>query len=116
LRRLEAAASGLSTPTTSLPIVGSNWMGMFPNLSLTHLIPSRRVQPDYLLRLYEETRLSEMKMAAGNGRAANPIPLGVVATLRHYLGQLRRGKFERGMRAANRRASQRFRKWLRLSS
>jgi len=97
--RNEAISSGLG-------------LGMFPALSLTHLIPSRRVQPDYLVRLYEESRLSLMKMTTATGGVADPVPLGRVATLRFYLGQLRRGKFDRELRAANRRASQRFRMWL----
>jgi GT2 family glycosyltransferase len=92
-------------------------LAMFPELSLIHLIPSRRVQPDYLLRLCEESRLSEMKLAHSTGRAVNPYPLGILVTLRFYLGHIKRRTFGRRtfgrqVNAANRRASQRFRKWL----
>jgi glycosyltransferase involved in cell wall biosynthesis len=38
-------------------------MGVFPELRLTHLIPKERVSLDYLLKVYEGTRISNLLLA-----------------------------------------------------
>jgi hypothetical protein len=38
-------------------------MGVFPELKLTHLIPKERVAPEYLLRIFEGTEISNLLLA-----------------------------------------------------
>jgi hypothetical protein len=102
-------------------------MGMFPQLSLVHLIPSRRVQPDYMVRLYEDRVYSQMVLAAAHGRTPPQMDAkGLASTAWSVLSRVLepgfvRSKFRRLhtwrlKRQALRRASDRFRKWCDESS
>jgi len=90
-------------------------MGMFPELLVTHLIPARRVKEEYLVRLYEDIQFSQMIVAALHSVEPYVWPAGMVATFRFYLSQLKRSGVEQRMRAAHRRASNRFRAWLKTA-
>ena len=102
-------------------------MGMFPQLSLVHLIPSRRVQPDYMVRLYEDRVYSQMVLAAAHGRTPPHMDAkGLASTAWSVLSRVRepgfvRSKFRRLhawrlKRQALRRACERFRRWCDESS
>lgn len=91
--------------------MGLGW-GMFPQLTLTHLIPERRLTRDYLVRLYEEGTLSYMILAHTQGRDAGAEAPGLLSKIRYYLGRYRRSPFERRIRDAHRRASERYRRWV----
>lgn len=63
--------------------------GLFPRLSLTHLIPAERVQQDYLLRLVEGTRLSHAILDHLHG---HPVPEEIPPSYRLALVALVRGR------------------------
>jgi glycosyltransferase involved in cell wall biosynthesis len=86
-------------------------IGVFPDLLVTHLIPARRVQEEYLLRLYEDVQFSQMMVAALHSVEPYLSPAGIVAEFKFHLSQLKRPAGERQMRAAHRNASKRFRAW-----
>lgn len=102
-------------------------MGMFPQLTLVHLIPSRRVQPDYMVRLYEDRVYSQMILAAAHGRTPPTTNAQSLASrVWSMLSRMRKPGFvrskvrrlciERIMHQAHRRANERFRRWCDESS
>lgn len=85
-------------------------MGRFAELSLTHLIPARRLEPDYLLRMYEAQGFSGVLVNALWGREPSDDPsAGVPRLARLGLAALRRETAMRKYRAAQRRGMQRAR-------
>lgn len=66
-------------------------MGVFPQLSLVHLIPAERVTLNAFARLYEHRLGSQMALAAAHGRAVTvPEAAGGLAAARSMLRSLRR--------------------------
>jgi hypothetical protein len=61
--------------------------GLFSALKLTHLIPSARLQEDYLVKLIEEIRYSEVLLLARHERAPS---IADIPIWRRLLGQIKR--------------------------
>jgi glycosyltransferase involved in cell wall biosynthesis len=85
-------------------------MGIFPSLSLLHLISSERVRLDYLLSLVEQTSMSEVLLEAVRGRRAQPPTMGdlVIRWIRHVFAP----PFQRKLRTAEYRGREKGRKLL----
>jgi GT2 family glycosyltransferase len=80
-------------------------MGLFPALKIFHLIPKRRVTQDYLIRLYEGSRTSNMMMAyKWQGIPVNS-PYTVRGTLSVIKNCVTRRGIDRRMYLANLRAT-----------
>ena len=80
-------------------------MGVFPQLTLTHLIPKERVSEEYLLKLYEGTRASIMLLIYKRTGIVPRFPLrpwGLLSALKHLV--TKRG-IHRHMYLANVRAT-----------
>ncbi len=80
-------------------------IGIFPELKLTHLIPSRRVEKDYLLRLVEGAYVSNALLAykwTGTRPRSASRPIALLSTVKNLL-RLRgidRETYLAGLRAA----------------
>ena len=71
-------------------------MGVFPELKLTHLIPERRLSPEYLLRIFEGTKQSHHLLTYKWTGAVPPNPLrlrGLLSIAKNLA--TRKGIFER---------------------
>ena len=80
-------------------------MGLFPALKISHLIPKRRITEDYLLKLYEGSRTSNLMLAykwRGISVASPFTVRGILSILKNYF--VRHG-IDRGMYFANLRAT-----------
>lgn len=86
--------------------LGYGW-GNFPSLSIVHLIPARRMEESYLLRLREEIMVSNVFLAALNGYAT-PRPSSTSRFLPQYVWRyLRWGPSYARVLAAERRGLRR---------
>jgi glycosyltransferase involved in cell wall biosynthesis len=87
-------------------------MGLFPALKILHLIPKQRITEDYLVKLYEGGRLSNLMLAYKWQGVAVDSPFtgrGILSILANFL--VRRG-IDRRMYVANLRASLKARRLL----
>jgi hypothetical protein len=78
---------------------------VFPALKISHLIPKRRITEDYLLKLYEGSRTSNLMLAykwRGISVASPFTVRGILSILKNYF--VRHG-IDRGMYFANLRAT-----------
>ena len=62
--------------------------GVFRRLTLTHLIPSRRVEREYLLRLYEACAQSDLLLLLTRMKAKNPVGISLAQIARRLLPPL----------------------------
>lgn len=84
-------------------------LGMFPELSLHHLIPSRRLERDYLLDLIRNMALSHHILEAIHGKLPQPDPpMGFVKRIRFRRLLASLPDFERDVLMARRDAKSRF--------
>jgi glycosyltransferase involved in cell wall biosynthesis len=78
--------------------------GRFVRLSLTHLIPSRRLRLGYLTRMAEEMRIStQILMSLRGGTVTQPQPQRLLARLNTFFHRMRLSREERAIYDANMR-------------
>jgi glycosyltransferase involved in cell wall biosynthesis len=80
-------------------------IGIFPELKMTHLIPKERVAPDYLLRMFEGTGISNLLLAYKWKGDPPWTPLTVQGLLSVLKNVLFRNGIDRRMYLANVRAA-----------
>jgi hypothetical protein len=80
--------------------------GLFPQLVLTHLIPARRVQKDYLIELCESLAYSEYRLRRLRETVAKS-EFSILAELKHRLKLCCMKPLERSFASAYRRGRKR---------
>jgi glycosyltransferase involved in cell wall biosynthesis len=78
-------------------------IGRFRALKLKHLIPQKRLQPDYLLRLFEAMAYSGVILKQVRGHSAIDTRFSVVGLLRRWKRYISSSSFDRKMMLAERR-------------
>ena len=87
-------------------------MGVFPALKISHLIPNRRITEDYLVRLYEGGRISNMILAYKWQGLRTDSPFTLRGILSILANTLARQGIDRRMYFANLRATVKARRMI----
>jgi glycosyltransferase involved in cell wall biosynthesis len=114
-RRGDVLLSGEDVETSWVACHIGLGMGVFPELKLTHLIAAKRVSPEYLVKLYEGTTISDALLVyKWTGVAPNSPyrPLNLLSSLKNLI--VRRG-FDRRIYYAKVRALAAARRIIRSS-
>jgi glycosyltransferase involved in cell wall biosynthesis len=108
-RRLDRIGSKLSSCGDSDLIQTScdlgQGFGNFPELCLTHLIPKKRVQPEYLIRLMQGIAASSILLRYLRTGDLAPVPSTLKVWLRYVLTFARRGRHQAWIYKASQEAT-----------